>query len=85
MYEKINKFLNRSPFWDTAKLPSYWIDKILLQPPIDDDGHYLEVEWLLDALLDGLQTATVSNHVFALGRILTSIAGYERLPQESRI
>lgn len=60
LYAKVNKFLNRRPQWELAKLPSYWVDKILLNPPVDDDGHYQEVEWLLEVLTDGLRTPSVS-------------------------
>ena len=59
MYTKINKFLNKSPQWNTAKLPSYWIDRILLHPPIDNDAHYREVEWMLETLTNGLRDAAV--------------------------
>lgn len=60
MYGKVNKFLNRGPSWTVTKLPSYWVDKIMLNPPTDDDAHYQEIEWLLDALSDGLRTPAVS-------------------------
>ena len=59
MYEKANKFLNKGPQWNLKKLPSYWVDKILLNPPTEDNSHYLEVEWLLDILIDGLRTPAV--------------------------
>ncbi len=61
MYTKINRFLNRSPQWNVVKLPSYWVDKILLHPSTDDDTHYEEVKWVLDALIDGLRTKAVSS------------------------
>lgn len=60
LYMKVNKFLNRAPRWDLAKLPSYWVDRILLHPPDDDHAFYQEVEWLLDTLTDGLRTPNVS-------------------------
>ncbi|KAK4696134.1 hypothetical protein P7C71_g1736, partial [Lecanoromycetidae sp. Uapishka_2] len=60
MYEKVNKFLNRGPSWTVTKLPSYWVDKVMLNPPTNDDAHYQEIEWLLDALIDGLRTPAVS-------------------------
>lgn len=59
MYDKVNRFLNRGPQWTPTKLPSYWVDKIILHPPKDDNGHYQEIEWLLDALIDGLRTPAV--------------------------
>ena len=63
MYGKVNKFLNRGPEWNVTKLPSYWVDRVLMNPPTDDDGHHQEAEWLLDGLIDGLRTSTVSNIV----------------------
>ena len=60
MYAKVNAFLNRGPKWDVTKLPSYWVDKILMNPPTHDDGHFQETEWLLDGLIDGLRTSAVS-------------------------
>lgn len=65
MYEKVNKFLQKGPRWNVAKLPSYWVDKILLNPPTGDDAHYQEAEWLLDALIDGLRTPDVSSKTVA--------------------
>lgn len=61
MYAKINKFLNKAPCWVVNKLPSYWVDRILLHPPADDNAHYGEVEWLLELLMDGLRTPDVSH------------------------
>lgn len=69
MYAKGNKFLNRGPEWNVTKLPSYWVDKVLMNPPTDDDGHQQEAEWLLDGLIDGLRTSAVSAVVCALKRM----------------
>ena len=66
MYQKINKFLNKNPRWNTSKLPSYWAEMIFLYPPADDDAHHREVEWLLDLLVDGLQTQVVSGNIITL-------------------
>ena len=60
MYAKVNKFLNRGPEWNLTKLPSYWVDRTLMNPPTDDDCHHEEAEWLLDGLIDGLRTSAVS-------------------------
>ena len=60
MYAKVNEFLNRGPEWNVTKLPSYWVDKVLMKPPTDDDGYCQEAEWLLDGLVDGLRTSAVS-------------------------
>ncbi|KAI1976444.1 hypothetical protein LOZ51_006474 [Ophidiomyces ophidiicola] len=57
LYAKANSFLNKGPFWELAKLPSYWIDKILLHEPEYDDRHNEEVGWLLDLFIHGLRTA----------------------------
>ena len=58
LYGKISHFLHRGPTWDAAKLPL--INRVLLYPPDADDGHYEEVEWVLDSLLEGLRTTAVS-------------------------
>ena len=63
MYTKAGKFLNKGPRWDSAKLPSYWVDRVLLHEPADDDGHYQEVDWLLNILVDGLRTPAVSKTI----------------------
>lgn len=65
MYAKVNKFLNRGPVWNVKKLPSYWVDKVLMNPPTDDDSHHDEAEWLLDGLIDGLRTSAVSIMIFS--------------------
>jgi len=59
MYTKVNKFLNKSPEWNISKLPAYWVGKILLAPPTEDDAHHREVAWLLDALVEGLRIPAV--------------------------
>ncbi len=61
MYTKINKFLNKGPQWNVARLPSYWVDRVLLHPPTDDEGHYEEVRWMLEILVDGLRTPAVGS------------------------
>ena len=60
LYTKIINFLHKGPRWKVDKIPSYWIDKILLQPPSEDDGYRAEMEWLLNFLFDGLRTLNVS-------------------------
>ena len=59
MFSKLNKFLNKGPSWDMPRLPSFWIDKILHQPPEKNDDHNQESEWLLDVLVEGLRTPKV--------------------------
>ncbi|KAL4872502.1 hypothetical protein BDV12DRAFT_161710 [Aspergillus spectabilis] len=56
LYGKVNKFLQKAPVWEVEKIPSYWIDKILLHEPELDDGYFEEVSWLLDLLIAGLRT-----------------------------
>ncbi|KAL8642298.1 MAG: hypothetical protein Q9228_001006 [Teloschistes exilis] len=56
LYAKVNKFLNRGPTWNVEKLPSYWVEHVLMRPPTNDDDYYKEVSWLLDQLIDGLRT-----------------------------
>ena len=60
MYSKASKFLNKGPQWNLARLPSYWVDKVILREPTDDETHYQEIDWLLDVLIDGLRTPAVS-------------------------
>ena len=60
VYTKVNSFLHKGPQWNTKRLLSYWIDKVMLRPPTEDDGHDAEMQWLLDFLLDGLRTPSVS-------------------------
>ena len=81
MYIKVNKFLNKGPPWNVSKLPSYWIDKIMLHPPSDDDAHDHEVGWLLDALLDGLRTPSVGTPLLRLMEYAdVFLKGHESLP-----
>ncbi|KAL8862137.1 MAG: hypothetical protein Q9178_001593 [Gyalolechia marmorata] len=56
LYAKVNKFLNKGPVWSVEKLPSYWVDQIVMRLPSMDDGYYKEIEWLLQLLTEGLQT-----------------------------
>lgn len=56
MYPKVNRLLNKAPSWNVDRLPSYFVDKVLFGTPDEDNGHYEEVEWLLDVLVDGLRT-----------------------------
>lgn len=63
LYGKINRYLNKGPSWSISKLPSYWIDKVLLNPPENDTAHGEELEWLLDTMIEGLRTKEVSNTV----------------------
>ena len=64
LYGKINRYLNKGPPWVISKLPSYWIDKIVLNPPENDNAHEEEVDWLLDTMIEGLRTTEVGNKVY---------------------
>lgn len=59
LYGKVNQFLQKAPTWEPEKIPSYWIDRILLHEPELDDGYFEETNWLLDLLLKGLRTEAV--------------------------
>lgn len=61
LYAKVNKFLNKAPTWNLKRMPSYWVDQVLMQLPTNDDAHYKEIGWLLDLLIRGLRTDAVSN------------------------
>lgn len=60
VYGKVNKFLQKAPSWEAKKIPSYWIDRILLHGPEVDDGYYDEIDWLLGLLVKGLRSKAVS-------------------------
>lgn len=83
MYEKVNTFLSKRPQWNVDKLPSYWIDKIVLHPPTNDDSHYHEIEWLLDLLINGLRDANdmdLYRRCHTIERMLT-LAASPKVPQ----
>lgn len=60
IYVKMSKYLLKDPEFKLFKMLSYWLDKVLDQPPTEDDVHYREVEWLLDILITGLCRPAVS-------------------------
>lgn len=74
VYAKVNSFLQKGPAWQPEKIPSYWIDKILLHEPELDDGSFDELNWLLDLLVKGLRTGAVSPAVSLLQYRLTRYA-----------
>lgn len=59
VYGKVNKFLQKAPAWEVEKIPSYWIDKILLHEPELDDGFFDEIDWLLGLFVKGLRSKAV--------------------------
>ncbi|PGH26828.1 hypothetical protein AJ80_01407 [Polytolypa hystricis UAMH7299] len=56
LYGKVNKYLHKGPRWEITKIPSYWIDKILLHEPEYDYSHHEEVRWLLQVFINGLRS-----------------------------
>lgn len=54
LYPKVNSYLTRSPVWGLDKLPL--VHDILHGTPSEDDKYYTELTWLLNYLLDSLQT-----------------------------
>lgn len=74
--------MNRSPIWNPSKLPSYWIDKIFLSPPEQDEAHQNEVDWLLEAFIQGLRTPAVSLSIFSYAPSDLHALGPQSLPKE---
>ena len=66
MYGKISKFLQKGPVWDVSKFIPYWIGKILLREPEDDNGPFQETSWLLNLLIQGLRDNEVCSGVVTL-------------------
>ncbi|KAJ5807415.1 Nucleolar pre-ribosomal-associated protein 1 N-terminal [Penicillium robsamsonii] len=56
VYGKVNKFLQKAPSWEVEKIPTYWVDKILLHEPELDDGYFDEIDWLLNLFIRALRT-----------------------------
>ncbi|KAF2143907.1 uncharacterized protein K452DRAFT_247410 [Aplosporella prunicola CBS 121167] len=55
MYPKVSAFLTKGPSWNIGRIPSSWAEKIILNPPEDDNAYWKEVDWLLDFFVDGLR------------------------------
>lgn len=55
LFGKVNRFLSKAPAWNILKLPSYWVDQLLMQEPEFDDGYLEEATWLLQLLVGGLK------------------------------
>ncbi|KAL8832293.1 MAG: hypothetical protein Q9191_000347 [Dirinaria sp. TL-2023a] len=79
LYSKIHKFLNRGPKWNVSKIPSYWMDKILLHSPTEDNGCQVEVDWLLDFLIDGLRTPE-DMHIYRRSSLLERLLALATTP-----
>ncbi|KAK7509056.1 ribosome 60S biogenesis N-terminal-domain-containing protein [Phyllosticta citriasiana] len=57
MYPKVAAFMTKGPSWKISRLPSYWAEKTLLNPPEgNDDAYWQETNWLLSYFLQGLRT-----------------------------
>lgn len=65
VYGKVNKFLQKAPSWEVEKIPTYWVDKILLHEPELDDGYFEEIDWLLNLFIKALRTEAVSFYLFS--------------------
>ena len=71
IYPKLNKFLIKAPTWISERLPSYWVEKVIQNPPDDDEAYHRDVQWLLDFLYDGLRTPEASDFVEEMTKTLT--------------
>lgn len=58
LYTKVNKFLLHSPVWTLKRTIAYWLEKILMREPDDDEPQAFQVEvtWLLTLLLNSLRS-----------------------------
>ncbi|CAL8578272.1 hypothetical protein XPA_004063 [Xanthoria parietina] len=56
LYAKVNRFLNKGPAWKVDKLPSSWVEQIVMRLPSVDEDYYKEIEWLLNVLTEALRT-----------------------------
>lgn len=81
VYGKVNKFLQKAPMWEVEKIPTYWVDKILLHEPELDDGYTEEIDWLLDLFVKSLRTEAVS--LLSFGIITHTILIYHRIWKSS--
>ncbi|OQE44460.1 hypothetical protein PENCOP_c002G05866 [Penicillium coprophilum] len=87
VYGKVNKFLQKAPFWEVEKIPTYWVDKILLHEPELDDGYFEEIDWLLNLFIRALRTeadmevyrrANVFERILSLYQSPTLVPGARR-------
>ncbi|KAI4290363.1 MAG: hypothetical protein L6R35_000375 [Caloplaca aegaea] len=85
LYAKVNKFLNKAPTWNLKRMPSYWVDQVLMQLPTNDDAHYKEIGWLLDLLIRGLRTdadVEMYRRCHILERLLALVASPRLQPSQ---
>ncbi|KAJ5177558.1 Nucleolar pre-ribosomal-associated protein 1 N-terminal [Penicillium coprophilum] len=87
VYGKVNKFLQKAPSWEVEKIPTYWVDKILLHEPELDDGYFEEIDWLLNLFIRALRTeadmevyrrANVFERILSLYQSPTLVPGARR-------
>jgi len=83
MYGKANRFLMRGPSWEIPRLIPYWVDKILLSEPEDDEGRHLEVERLLDILINGLRT-TQDMELYRKSNVFERVLSFYNSTQSGR-
>lgn len=57
LYSKVNEFLLHAPVWTSKRTINYWLEKILMMEPDDDEPQAFQVEvtWLLTWLLNSLR------------------------------
>ena len=63
MYPKVNKYLLKDPAWNVRRLADYWLGKVTMEMPEEDDSHWKEVIWVLDMLIDGIRTSDDANNL----------------------
>jgi Nucleolar pre-ribosomal-associated protein 1 len=82
VYGKLNWFLQKSPTWNISKFFSYWLERILLRAPEDNDGQRHEMNWLLNLLAQGMQNRQVPMaHILTVQKLMQTV-GYGALSKE---
>ncbi|KAL8997186.1 MAG: hypothetical protein Q9169_003452 [Polycauliona sp. 2 TL-2023] len=87
LYAKVNRFLNKGPVWKVERLPSYWVEQVLMRLPSLDDAQYKEIDWLLEMLAKGLQTSAdmeLYRRSHILERILSLLASPSLPPRQQK-
>lgn len=64
IYPKVNKFLAKGPSWNVGKLIEFWLKRVILEVPDEDDAYWKEVEWVLELFIDGLRTTKVKDSIW---------------------
>ncbi|KAF2083918.1 hypothetical protein K490DRAFT_50448 [Saccharata proteae CBS 121410] len=82
LYPKINAFLTKGPSWNIGRLPSYWAEKIILNPPEDDNCYWKEADWFLEFCYEGLRTP-MDMEIFRVRNVFERILAIYDLPSVS--